>query len=358
MDKTSDPTKKIRIVDVARMAGVSVGTVDRVIHNRGRVSEENLRKVKGVLDIVDYQPNLIARSLASRKQYRIVTLTPEAAPGEYWKDVHKGIGKAAAETTGYNIHVENFHFNQYDAVSFDRAQTAMLEKEFDAAVIATLFTEPVIRLSRLLDKRKIPYVYLDSNIAGQNQLSYFGTESYDAGAIAARLLTEKIARTSDILVCRIIHSGENDSTQIRNRKKGFCDFLEKNGYAGKLRYAHLRLNDDAYNFEVLDKVFAEPGKIEGAVTFNSTCYIPGKYLKAKRLSQVNLVGYDVTGRNADMLRDGVVIALIAQRPEYQGYYSIKALYEKLLFGKRTDKVNLMPIDILIRENIAYNHNIF
>lgn len=94
------------------------------------------------------------------------------------------------------------------------------------------------------------------------------------------------------------------------------------------------------------------------MTFNSTCYIPGKYLKAKRLSQVNLVGYDVTGRNADMLRDGVVIALIAQRPEYQGYYSIKALYEKLLFGKRTDKVNLMPIDILIRENIDYYHNKF
>ena len=34
----------IRIVDIAKMAGVSVGTVDRVIHNRGRVSEENRKK--------------------------------------------------------------------------------------------------------------------------------------------------------------------------------------------------------------------------------------------------------------------------------------------------------------------------
>ena len=38
----------IRIVDIAKMAGVSVGTVDRVIHNRGRVSEENRKKVQAI----------------------------------------------------------------------------------------------------------------------------------------------------------------------------------------------------------------------------------------------------------------------------------------------------------------------
>ncbi len=60
----------IRIVDIAKMAGVSVGTVDRVIHNRGRVSEENKKKVQAILEMVHYQPNLMARSLAaSKKQY-------------------------------------------------------------------------------------------------------------------------------------------------------------------------------------------------------------------------------------------------------------------------------------------------
>ena len=54
----------IRIVDIAKMAGVSVGTVDRVIHNRGRVSEENRKKVQAILEMVNYQPNLMARSLA------------------------------------------------------------------------------------------------------------------------------------------------------------------------------------------------------------------------------------------------------------------------------------------------------
>ena len=64
----------IRIVDIAKMAGVSVGTVDRVIHNRGRVSEENKKKVQAILEMVHYQPNLMARSLASKKQYHFVAI--------------------------------------------------------------------------------------------------------------------------------------------------------------------------------------------------------------------------------------------------------------------------------------------
>ena len=66
--------KTYRIKDIASMAGVSAGTVDRVLHNRGRVSEEALKKVKKALKKIDYQPNLIARSLASKKICRIMEI--------------------------------------------------------------------------------------------------------------------------------------------------------------------------------------------------------------------------------------------------------------------------------------------
>lgn len=60
--------QNIRLTDIARMANVSVGTVDRVIHNRGRVSEENIRRVKEIMEQVGYKPNLIARSLAVKSR--------------------------------------------------------------------------------------------------------------------------------------------------------------------------------------------------------------------------------------------------------------------------------------------------
>ena len=54
--------KTYRIKDIAELSGVSTGTVDRILHNRGKVSEEAQKKVEKVLKEIDYHPNLIARS--------------------------------------------------------------------------------------------------------------------------------------------------------------------------------------------------------------------------------------------------------------------------------------------------------
>ena len=56
----------IRIVDIAKMAGVSVGTVDRVIHNRGRVSEENKKKVQAILEMVRSEERRVGKECRSR----------------------------------------------------------------------------------------------------------------------------------------------------------------------------------------------------------------------------------------------------------------------------------------------------
>lgn len=346
----------IRIVDIAEMAGVSVGTVDRVIHNRGRVSEENRKKVQAILDMVHYQPNLMARSLASKKQYHFVAVIPSFAQGEYWEAISEGIDKAASEMESYNITVTKLFFDQYDNKTFDDIVRNLLDEKVDGVLIATLFTDSVIRLSCTLDQCGIPYVYVDSNIEGQHQLAYFGTESYDAGVIAARLLTDRISPLSDILMARIIHSGKNDSNQGRNRREGFCRYLKDVGFTGNLYEVELNINDSAYNFTKLDEIFSANPNIEGTVIFNSTCYILGSYLKARAMQQVKLVGYDLIARNTQLLSEGVITALVAQRPERQGYEGIKSLCSHLIFKQQLEKVNLMPIDILLKENLKYYLN--
>ena len=111
----------VRIVDIARMAGVSVATVDRVIHNRGKVSEENLARINEVLRRVDYRPNLIARSLASGRRYTLCAVMPRFAPGEYWADFEAGIARAEAEAKahenlGEGIRLLNEFMNNYRIV--------------------------------------------------------------------------------------------------------------------------------------------------------------------------------------------------------------------------------------------------
>ena len=66
--------KNYTIKDIARMAGVSAGTVDRVLHNRGDVSAASREKVQKVLDEIDYHPNMFAIGLAAKKRYRFCVL--------------------------------------------------------------------------------------------------------------------------------------------------------------------------------------------------------------------------------------------------------------------------------------------
>ena len=293
---------KILIKNGQRMAGVSVGTVDRVIHNRGRVSEENRKKVQAILEMVNYQPNLMARSLASKKQYHFIAITPSFAQGEYWEAISEGIDKAASEMGSYNITITKLFFDQYDNKTFDDIVRNLLDKKVDGVLIATLFTDSVIRLSRELDRFEIP------------------------------------------------------SNQGRNRREGFCRYLKEMRFTGSLHEVELKINDSVYNFTKLDEIFESNPNIEGAVIFNSTCYILGNYLKARAMQSVKLVGYDLIERNTQLLSEGVITALVAQRPERQGYEGIKSLCNHLLFKQHSEMVNLMPIDILLKENLKYYLN--
>ncbi|MDD3788954.1 MAG: LacI family DNA-binding transcriptional regulator, partial [Petrimonas sp.] len=68
--------RKVRIKDIAEKAGVSTGTVDRILHNRGNVSEKARKAVDKVLKEWEYSPNLHLSGLSLKKIYRIVITTP------------------------------------------------------------------------------------------------------------------------------------------------------------------------------------------------------------------------------------------------------------------------------------------
>jgi LacI family transcriptional regulator len=349
-----EENKSIRIVDIAKMAGVSIGTVDRVIHNRGRVSKEKLEKVKAILEQVNYTPNIIARSLVSKKSYRIITLIPSFSQDEYWMYVANGITKAAEEARTYGIIVEMQYFNQYDKSSFDKAIKKTLGSDFDGIIIANFFSAGVINLSKKLNEAGVPYVYIDANIEGQNPLAYYGTNSYDSGAVAAQIMLEKIGKQENILISKIFYKKDELSNQVINREKGFMEYLNKAHYKGEIVDVSLKINDLQYNFGALDRIFLQKNKtITGAITFNSSCHILAQYLKEREIKDIYLVGYDLIEKNRILLREGVIKLLIGQRPESQGYHAIKALTNKIILNTDPEKINFMPIDLLIRENVDY-----
>jgi Transcriptional regulators len=348
----------IRIVDIAQMAGVSVGTVDRVLHNRGRVSEEKRLKIEKVLKEINYEPNMVARLLASKHIYRLVAIIPSFVEGDYWSSVSNGINRAVNELKKFNVKVEYMYFDQARKESFPQISEALKEEEYDGVLIATLFGDYVIEMSQVLDAKEIPYVYIDSNIPNQKNLAYFGADSLVSGSVAAKLMLRETGLDNDIIIAQIINNKEV-STQMQNRETGFRDYLKNNGYTGTIYRIELKPNDYLQSLETLKQIISTSGSLVGGIVFNSRIYELAfllEQLDENFQSKMKLIGYDAIPKNVEAMKKDKISFLIAQHSENQGYEGIRCLSNNLLFKQTANKINLMPIDILIKENVDYYYN--
>lgn len=349
--------KTYRIKDIAELSGVSTGTVDRILHNRGKVSEEAQKKVEKVLKEIDYHPNLIARSLALKKTYKFITLIPSFAEGEYWAKLSEGINKAEQELFSYNVEIIRMYFNQYDKSSFDNLIPEIEKASCQGVIIATLFQESVLKLTRQLDKLEIPYVLIDAFIEKTNCIAYYGTNSYDSGYIAGRLLFEQIDKEDNIAIFRFIRKGDMHSTQVMKREEGFRDYLYSHDFQGKIYPVHIHADESKENKDILDSFFATHAEIKAGIIFNSRAHVLGDYFQHPDVDiKFKLIGYDVIDSNIPYLDNGYITHLIAQRPEVQGFNCVRALFRYLVLKEKVEQINYMPIDILMKENIKYYNN--
>lgn len=349
----------IRIVDIAKLAGVSVGTVDRVLHNRGRVSEEKRIKIEKVLKEINYEPNLVARLLASKHKYTLAVIIPSFVEGDYWSSVSAGIDKAVDELKKFGISVEYLLFDQARKESFAHVSTTLNEKDYAGVLLATLFKEHVVELSRILDEKEIPYVYIDSDIPQQKNLAYFGADSFMSGSIAAKLMLKEIGEKSDIIIAQIINNKEV-STQMQNRELGFRDYLTENGFKGEIHRLEMRPDDYIKSLKKLDEIVTASKSTVGGIVFNSRIYEFVHLLDQPEIKslqeKIKLIGYDTIPGNVEAMKKDRILYLIGQHSQAQGYEGIRFLSNYLLFKQSVNKMNLMPIDILIKENIDYYHN--
>ena len=93
--------KAVRLLDVARRAGVGVGTASRVLNNESSVSEERRRRVLKAIEELDYRPNAIARSLKVSRTKTLGVIIPDVS-NEFYSEIVRG-AEDAARGEHYNI---------------------------------------------------------------------------------------------------------------------------------------------------------------------------------------------------------------------------------------------------------------
>ena len=350
--------KKVTINDVAKAAGVSKGTVDRVLHNRGEVSEQSWKKVINVIEKLGYIPNMHASLLASRKNFRIVCLLPEFSKGEFWELTEKGMSQGQEYAAHYGIDIISVKYDQYDLSSFQKACIKVLDSAPSAVILAPMFRNETLKFVNTLKTIQIPYVFIDSKLEEDGYLAYYGMPMYQSGYLCADILTmEREIKRIHIVRIERDKMGLSDPTQMR--RMGFLDYISEHYPNCIVDNTFIDPKDEDSRYRRLDALFAEDTEPEKyIVMFNSRVYLVADYLKTKGISTCRVVGFDVLERNLTLLREGYVQALIAQRPDKQLIAAITTLADRLVIQKSpARKDNYAHMDIINRYNCDYYYNL-
>lgn len=343
---------KIRIKDIAEQAGVSVGTVDRVLHNRGEVAEETRSKILEIAKANKYQPNLIARALTSKKKCIFASLLPTPTEEDiFWQRPLNGISDAESELEQFQVKVDKFFLDHYTEQDFIKKTEAILDLNPAGVVFSPIFSKESLEFTQKLDERGIPYVFIESKLDQSNYLAYVGSDGFCGGRVAANLIDFGIPEHGDILIINLAKNLEN-VLRLNERTKGFLSyFTDKGNNKGQKIRIEIPVSDSEVIKEKLDSVLANNTNIKAIFVTGSKIYKIARYLVNSELSKMVTVGFDPIEQNIKYLKQGTINFIIGQHPHQQGFKAVKKLFEHVLLNHEISKDEYLPIDIISQESI-------
>ena len=344
----------IRIKDIALRAGVSVGTVDRVLHGRPNVSKPAREKVEKALAEMDYQPNMYASALAYNKDYNLCCIIPMHESEAYWDEIEEGVHACIEHRRDFHLDINILYYERFNTDSFQKATSECIDSKPDGVVVVPSKLELTQEFTEQLTEKNIPFILLDSYLPDLKPLAFYGQDSFQSGYFAARMLMLIARDEKEIMMMKQLKDGHIGSKQQNNRETGFRHYMRDHFPKIAITEVNLPLGGTREEFStILEEFFQTHPHVHHCITFNSKAHLVGEFLQRTNRRNVQIMGYDMVPKNAECVRQGSISFLIAQHAYMQGYACIETLFRAIVLRQEVTPVNYMPIELLTRENIDF-----
>jgi len=340
------------INDVAKAAGVSIGTVDRVLHNRGRVSEKNKAEVLKAVAALDYRPSQIARALATSRSRIRIGITYPNVDNAFWSEIEAGIEQASQQLQPFGVELLVRYTNTYSI----RDQLDAIDELIAAEVNGIIFTAVDDNSADSIELHippEVPYVTVINSNFSSRRAFHVGPDDFALGALAARLASLYCQPQCDVIV--IAPNVDVSGTQQRIA-----------GFVSKVKQEIKSMN--------IIRVCSVPGATEDAICKNvyeltlesiskhpslNAVYVTNGFfewaaaaVKDSTRSNLKVIGHEYTKSLPAYIREGIVAATIYQHPARQWYVAIHALFELLTQKGPAEKSDiLIECSIIMKETL-------
>ena len=340
----------VTIRQIAAVAGVSRGTVDRVLHDRPGVRPEIAEHVREIAQKLGFEPNRAGKMLAGRKQPIKIGCFLPSVNNAFFDDVIAGFRRAEAEFSDFGVSVQLREVEGYDAETHLRAVRELAEDGCSALCVSTVDTQRMRAYIDSLADAGIPVVTVNNDLTGTRRLCYVGADYRKGGRTAAGLLSLMARKPLNLLIV----TGSLNIKGHKDRIRGFSQTLREKGVSYRLVDLFESFDSDAHAYAMTMKILREHPEINCIyIAAAGVAGVCRAVVELDRQKDLHIFSHDEIAVTLRMIRDGVIDFSIGQEPEMQGYRAIQLLFEYFMNDRRVRPENFITGTVIrIKENLA------
>ena len=337
------------IKEIADLAGVSRGTVDRVLNKRGSVNPQTAQKIMEIVHALDYKPNRAGLVLAAQKKNLKLGVILFGEGNPFFDEVTAGVHQKEEDLAWYNCTV------QIKRVNVDTLEQLQAIDEFVKEGINGIAISPTNdpRLARRIDElfeQGIPVVALNTDIKNCKRIAFVGSNYYQSGATAAGLM--RLMAKNESTKIGIV-TGSEEILCHTERIAGFTNAIQS--YPNIDIVATITNDDDDFvSYDRTTQLLKEHPEIN-ALFFAAAGVYGGCRAALAMCGQkkdMTIITFDKVATTKEMVAKDVISATICQEPLVQGSKPLDILFSYLATGDLPkSEYNYTAVDIRIKENM-------
>jgi len=338
------------IKKIALLAGVSIGTVDRALHGRGRVSPETQKKILKIAKKIDYKPNIAARSLKKNSPLVIALVVPEYKSDDYWKQSRLGMEAALKKWQAFGVKLTPYYYKLSAAGSFSTSARKALALKPDGIIFAPVFYQEGLTLLRQCADSNIPALVFNTHLPEYSPQCFIGTDSVQSGRLAAELMHMS---AGDLGKIAIIHFDEefSNSPHMLEKEQGFKSYFTTLKPGRQEIVSYFADSKKKTLAKQLAAVFQDD-RLTGVFVSTSKVFIVGEYIRRHKIPGLIIIGYDLIDKNAALIKQGAIQFLINQNPFKQTELAVSSFCETFILKRPLPSTILLPLEIITAQNLV------
>lgn len=339
--------RKIGITEIAKLANVSIGTVDRALHGRRRISDGTRQRVLRVAQELGYKPNLAARALSvGRGNIRIGVCIPREIHF-FYDQIRHGI---VAEARRYEHLGLEFVYRPVEGLGEGEVEKV---RELLASDIKALIVAPgdPRRLSALINEAEetgIRVICVATDAPASRRSTVVCVDPELNGRLAGELMGRLVAPKAQVAIV----TGMLRTEDHRKKAKGFGDVLPQVCPGAKIAQVLEGHEDQDETFVKCVDLLRRYRRLAGLYVSTANCLPVCRALSALRLNgRVKLITTDLFREMVPYFEKGTIVASIYQRPYVQGQTAARLAVDYLVSGHAIPSSRYLNPAIVMRSNL-------